>query len=456
MNVADLLAAAAYRRPAAEALISGAERLNYADYAASAAGFAAELHGAARIAVLMHNSADMAIALWAAWAAGAQVVPLNPLYTPAERGPILEDAAPDLIISDGPTAWTTPTARVSGRRWTGLTLEPVEAELASLQYTGGTTGRAKGVELTHAATLANIGQRDELLPIHAADRILSVAPLYHVYAIAMGLHLAAAGAATLVLMPHYERAALLDLLKRERISVFAGNPRLYAALLEGDGPGELDELRLCLSGSAALPESVLRRWESITGAPIAEGYGQTEAGPVLSYNPASGRRKPGTVGLPLPETQIEIAEDGEIRARGPQLMRGYRNRPEETAAALRDGWLYTGDTGAFDADGYLSILGRKKEMVIVSGFNVYPREVEDALGQHQSVHEAAVIGRPDPRTGEKLVAFIVPRAPVSIDEIRTHLAERLVRYKWPAEITLVDELPRTPVGKVDRGALAKQ
>ena len=225
-------------------------------------------------------------------------------------------------------------------------------------------------------------------------------------------------------------------------------------------------LRLCVSGSAPLPAEVLQRWEAATGVPICEGYGQTEAGPVLSYNSPHAERKPGSVGRTLPDTELQIVdletgvrvlpvgEAGEIRARGPQVMRGYRNRPEETAAALRDGWLYTGDIGELDTDGVLFIRGRRKEMVIVSGFNVYPREVEDVLHAHPDVHEAAVVGRPDARRGEALVAFVVTRGEaVDVAAVGVHLAERLTRYKLPSEIRVLDTLPRTAVGKIDKQRL---
>jgi long-chain acyl-CoA synthetase len=413
----------------------------------------------------MENSIDIVVAMFAAQAAGAQVVPLNPAYTPSELDPILRDADPAVVLR-GPQ---------DAMRWrddaTSLLADdllPDADSLAALQYTGGTTGRAKGVDLTHRATMVNIMQRNANLPTRPdAERILSVAPLYHVYAIHMGLHLAVHARGTLVIMQRYDPVALLRLLRDERISVFAGNPRLFAELLAQPGLSAIGGvLRLCVSGSAPLPAEVLQRWEAATGVPICEGYGQTEAGPVLSYNSPTRVRKPGSVGRALPDTELQIVdletgarvlppgEAGEIRARGPQIMRGYRNRPEETAAALRDGWLYTGDIGELDDDGVLFIRGRRKEMVIVSGFNVYPREVEDVLHAHPDVHEAAVVGRPDARRGEALVAFVVARdGDVDVAAVGAFLAERLTRYKLPSEIRVLSELPRTAVGKIDKQRL---
>ena len=465
-TVVHMLANTAARAPDAEALVCGTDRLNYRDFSRCVAGFARELiaRGArgGRVALLMENSLDIVVAMFAAQAAGAQVVPLNPAYTPSELEPILRDADPVMVLREVPnlTGWI-------GEATLGGDLLPDPDSLAALQYTGGTTGRAKGVELTHRATAVNIAQREAVLPTRPDDRVLSVAPLYHVYAINMGLHLAVHARGTLVIMRRYDPTELLRLLRDERISVFAGNPRLFAELLTQTGLLHIGKaLRLCVSGSAPLPAEVLQRWEAATGVPICEGYGQTEAGPVLSYNSPSAERIPGSVGRALPDTELQIVdletgmrvlptgEAGEIRARGPQIMRGYRNRPEETAAALRDGWLYTGDIGELDADGVLFIRGRRKEMVIVSGFNVYPREVEDVLHAHPAVHEAAVVGRPDARRGEALVAFVVARdAAVDVAAVGAFLAERLTRYKLPSEIRVVDALPRTAVGKIDKQQL---
>jgi len=470
-TVVHMLADATTRAPDAEAVVCGDVRLTYRELSRCVAGLARELltQGArgGRVALLMENSTDIVIAMFAAQAAGAQVVPLNPAYTAAELDPILRDADPVVVLRGAPgfARWRDDTACVL----TGDLLPDADT-LAALQYTGGTTGRAKGVDLTHRATAINIIQRDAVLPARPdAERVLSVAPLYHVYAINMGLHLAVHARGTLVIMPRYDPLTLLQQMRDERITVFAGNPRLYAELLMQPGLSAIGEtLRLCASGSAPLPADVLRRWEAATGVPICEGYGQTEAGPVLSFNAPSGVRKPGSVGRALPDTELQIVdldtgtrvlsadEAGEIRARGPQIMRGYRNRPEETAAALRDGWLYTGDIGELDHDGVLFIRGRRKEMVIVSGFNVYPREVEDVLHAHPDVHEAAVVGRPDARRGEALVAFIVARHDaVDVAAVEAHVAERLTRYKRPSEVRVLAALPRTPVGKLDKQRLAE-
>jgi long-chain acyl-CoA synthetase len=497
-TVVHMLAAAAEDAPDREALVCGTDRLSYAAYARCVAGFARELRslGAAgeRVAVVLPNSADVAVATFAVHAAGAQCAALNPGYTRHELSPILEDARPRIAVveaggpADDPAmlgaAGVRSVVRIGpgDRRLTawadgsgpgiGPDLLPDPGAPATLQYTGGTTGRSKGVELTHRAVSTNVSQREALLPaVPGGERVLSVAPLYHVYAVAMGLHLAAYARSTLVVMPRYRPDDLLRLLVDERITLFAGNPTLFIGLMASPAfaSARFPDLRLCFSGSAALPEETLRRWEAATGVPVCEGYGQTEAGPVLTYNPADGVRKPGTVGVPLPLTEVQVVdaetgtrvlppgEPGEIRARGPQLMTRYRGLPAETAAALRDGWLHTGDVGEFDADGYLTIRDRLKDMIVSGGFNVYPREVEEALHCHPAVLEAAVIGRPDAYRGEAAEAVVVLRegSVADADELLEHCRGRLARYKVPASVRFAGRLPRTPVGKIDKVALRR-
>jgi len=300
------------------------------------------------------------------------------------------------------------------------------------------------------------------------ERCLCVMPLFHCYASHMNLHAMAYHRGTLVILPRYHPAEVLDAFGNERITLFGGSPTLFTGLMgfEGFDRADFSHLHLSSSGAAPLPAELLKRWEARTGTPIVEGFGQTEAGPVIAFNPASGVRKPGSVGLPIADTEIQIVDietgarplpagaKGEIRLRGPQLMSGYRNRPEETAAALRDGWLYTGDVGEFDADGYLYITGRRKEMIIVSGYNVFPREVEEILYQHPAVADVAVVGRPDDYRGELPVAFVATRAPVSAAQLHDWCLARMARYKVPAEFRLLEALPKTAVGKLDKLRMA--
>ena len=454
-TVVHLLADTASRFPEREALVLGEERLSYRDYLACVAGFARELAARGvrgeRVAMLLPNGIDICVATFAVHAAGAQLVPLNPAYTTRELEAILADAEPAVLLYDAAkSALIEPLAQRlrirhaiaieagAGRlsRWKGekpALAEPLPSpdDLAFVQYTGGTTGRSKGVILTHRAVATNISQREGLLPTrhknqdadkNAGERILCVMPLFHTYALAMGLHLAAYCGGTLVVLPRFHPQEVLHALVSERITIFPGSPTIFTGLMGHEDFAKTDFSRMhtCYSGSAPLPEQTLARWEQAVGCAIYEGYGQTEAGPVLTYN-AQGLRKPGSVGVPLSGTEVQIVdtetgtrvlgvgERGEIRARGPQIMSGYRNLSQETSQALRHGWLYTGDIGEFDEDGFLFIRDRKKDMVIVGGYNVYPREVEDVLFMHPAVQDAAAVGAPDAYRGEVVKAFVVLR-----------------------------------------------
>lgn len=496
-TVVHMLAGAARKRPDHPALVCGDKQLTYGAYYQSVTSLALELAAAGigagdRVALLMGNSADIAIAMFAVQAAGAQVVPLNPAYTAAELGPVLVDADVALLIHDAglepifadvlPDATATlcigdgardlmVTDRL-GATDPGLPdlVLPDPDILSTLQYTGGTTGVAKGVNLSHKAVATNIAQREALLPTGPDERILAITPLFHVYAVSMGLYLAANCAGTLYIMPKFTAAGVLRDIEQHRITFLSASPTIFQALLrdEGFARADLSSLRVCSSGSAALTEDVLHRWEEATGCPVCEGYGQTEAGPVLTYNPLHGRRFAGTVGIAAPHTDISIVDvetgeielpagaEGEIRARGPQIMQGYRNQPDETAQALRYGWLYTGDIGRISEAGQLTICDRKKDMVVTSGYNVFPREIEEVLFAMPAIDDAAVVGVADSYRGEMLCAFVVTRkADLTDADIRAHLSTRLAKYKWPRDIYFVTELPKTIVGKTDKKALRK-
>jgi long-chain acyl-CoA synthetase len=273
-------------------------------------------------------------------------------------------------------------------------------------------------------------------------------------------------------MPRYSPQGVLDSIENERITRLPAGPTVFIGLLNDErfAATDFSSLRSAYSGSAPLPEETLRRWQERTGSPILEGYGQTEAGPVLTYIRDGGQLKVGSSGPALPLTELEIVdvengnkplgvgELGEIRARGPQIMSGYRNRPEATAEALRDGWLYTGDIGELDADGYVYIRDRKKDMAIVGGYNVYPREVDEVLFAHPDVKEAATAGVPDAYYGEAIRAYVVlkPEAQATVDDLIAHCRVNLARYKVPSRIDIIDALPRTTIGKIDRVALRKE
>lgn len=464
-----ILARAVAARPEAVALVAGDMRLTYADYARAVTGLAARLDCAGRpVAILLRNGIEICVAGFAVQAAGGIAAALNPDYTPRELGPMLADADPavvivhaDLVERVREAGYAGPLLVIDGMldalvvAGTTALPAPDPGALAVLQFTGGSTGRAKGVLLTGGAVAANVAQREAVLPtIWGDERIVCIMPLFHSFAAAMCLHLAANAAGCLHILPRYRPDWLVDCIATHTITRLPAGPTVFNGLLGFDGlrRDRLASLRCAYSGSAPLSVATLERWEAATGVPIYEGYGQSEAGPVLTYQgPATGRR-PGTVGPPLPGTTIEIVggTTGEIRARGPQIMQGYLNDAAATAEALQDGWLHTGDIGHFDAAGHLVIDDRKKDMAIVGGYNVYPREIDEVLAACPGVVEAAAVAVPDAYRGEIIRAFVVG---ADIAAVEAHCAANLVRYKQPARIEIVAALPRTAVGKVDKPAL---
>lgn len=346
-------------------------------------------------------------------------------------------------------------------------------DLALLQYTGGTTGVSKGAMLTHRNLVANTLQTYEWIRgfSDGEHRVLAALPFFHVYGLTAALNLGVAAGATLILMPRFQAGELLKLVQRYRPTLFPGAPTMYVAVNNHPDVRKYDlrSIRACISGAAPLPVEVQNRFEALTGARLVEGYGLTEASPVTHANPLQGRRVVGSVGVPFPDTDVRIVnpetgeevptgEVGELCVRGPQVMQGYWNRPEETARVLRDGWLHTGDVARMDADGYCYIVDRLKEVIIAGGYNVYPREVEEVLYEHPAIVEAAVIGVPHEYRGETVKAFVVPRpgASLSEQEVIEYCRTRLARYKVPTAVEFRESLPKSMAGKVLRRVLREE
>ncbi len=469
-----MLDRAAARWPDRTALVCEDDLLTYAAYHDRVMHLASRLvvHGVAgqRVAILLRNGIDIALALFAVQAAGAATAALNPDYTPGELAPILAQTSPVLAIThadlrpmlaplvsaDCPVVTVTELFEAGAGNAALPELDP--AQMAVLQFTGGTTGTPKGAMLSHRAVATNVVQREAVLPTQpGAERIICMMPLYHSFAAAMCLHLATYNGGALHILPRYRPDWLLDTIARERITRLPAGPTVFNSLLGFDGLSreKVASLVCAYSGSAPLPHDTLARWEAATGVPIYEGYGQSEAGPVLTYHGPGMTLKQGSVGPALPLTQLRIDGGGplgEVLARGPQIMDGYLGRAEETAATLGDGWLHTGDIGRIDEDGYLFIEDRKKDMAIVGGYNVYPREVDEVLMQHPAVREAGAVGVPDSYRGEVIWAFVAGDA-LTTPEVMDHCAARLARYKRPARLVVLDALPRTSVGKIDKQAL---
>lgn len=348
--------------------------------------------------------------------------------------------------------------------------QPAREDVAILQYTGGTTGVSKGAMLSHANVVDNVQQAGVLFSTYdfreGEETLLLPLPLYHIYAFNACLGMIARGARTCLVANPRDLPALVGEFARERPTGFAGLNTLFVALCNNEQFRALDfsALKLTMSGGMALTMDAAKRWKEVTGVDIVEGYGMTETSPVISLNPVHANRL-GTIGLPVPSTEVRIVDDagneveagqpGELVVRGPQVMLGYWNRPDETAKVMSDGgWLHTGDVAIVTAEGYLKIVDRKKDMIVVSGFNVYPNEIEDVVVAHPDVLECAAVGIADPRTGEAVRVFVVPRNPsLTEQQLREYCRQNLTGYKMPRDFVFRDELPKSNVGKILRREL---
>lgn len=348
-------------------------------------------------------------------------------------------------------------------------------DTAVLLYTGGTTGVPKAAEITHKNLVANTLQCYEWLQgLRKGQEVwLTALPLYHSYAMTTCMNLCMYIAGAMVLIPNpRELVSVLKGIDLHKPSLFPGVPTMYTAINNFPDLAKynLKSVKACISGAAGLPVEVQTKFQNLTGARLVEGYGLSEATPVLTANPVFGENRIGTIGVPWPDTECKtmdietgekemgVGEPGELCARGPQVMKGYWNKPEETAQTLRNGWLHTGDIAVMDKDGYFQIVDRKKDMIIVGGFNVYPREVEEVLYQHPKVLEAAVAGVPDPKAGERVKAYIVlkPGQTATVEEIMEFCKERMTGYKRPSAVEFRDSLPKTMVGKILRRQLVEE
>lgn len=490
-SVVHLLADAARDHPTSPAVRFEDARVDYATYAGLVGAFARELASTVRprdrVVLLMQNSLDLAVATFAAHALRAQVCALNPAYGPRELSHMLADADPVLVLVDDSVradvasllpAGSRAEVRRAGDGKQVMRLRdrlaplpddlPTHDDLATLQYTGGTTGRSKGVDIAHRQLATNVAQRDAWLPSrHGEEVMLCPMPLFHVSAVAMCLHLCVHAAGELVILRRYAVGAVLDALVAGDVTLMSAAPAIYHDLLAQPRLAEVSgkRLRACYSGAAPLPVQTLERFEAITGCPIFEGYGMSEAGPCMTYNPVDRKRQPGSVGLPVPGSDIEVVgpsghvmpdgQIGEIRVRGPHVMHGYRNLPELTAEVLKDGWLSTGDLGMFDEFGYLTVRGRHHDVINVGGLKVYPVEIEQVLRERPEVSEAAAFAVDDERLGQIVHAWVAPARDMACDpeKLRAHCAAHLAPYKTPRAIGVVDSLPRTSVGKLARDRL---
>ncbi|GAA0580469.1 long-chain fatty acid--CoA ligase [Craurococcus roseus] len=446
------------------------------------------------VALLLPNSIEFRVAFFAALKALAAPALLNPLYPGPQLEPLLRDAAPRAVVCSPAThelvlalaaSLGIPGVVCLGRDTTvaELAAEPEApplgrraaepGDVAALLFSGGTTGVPKAVEHTHGRLVVATRCMEYCWPTRASGEVwLPVAPFTHIYGFLQGVLCPVSARAETVVPERFKPEHVVELMAGHRVTVFGGGPpAIYAGVLSAPNlaGADLSALRVCPAGGAPMPVELLERWRRATGREIHEGYGMTEIAPISGTNGLTGVR-PGSVGKAVPCNEVQVVdletgarvlplgERGEVRVRGPHMMAGYRGRPEETAQAIRGGFVYTGDIGHLDADGFLFITDRKKDVVLVKGFNVFPREVEEAIYAHPKVAAAGVVGAPDPRTGgERLVAYVVPRADEALSEaeIAAHCAERLVGYKVPDDIRVVEALPMTGAQKLDRMALRR-
>ncbi|RAP28492.1 long-chain-fatty-acid--CoA ligase [Candidatus Marinamargulisbacteria bacterium SCGC AG-343-D04] len=473
-----------------------------------------------RLALMMPNLLQYPIALFGAMRAGITIVNVNPLYTPRELTHQLNDSGTtaivilenfahtlDACIQNTPIKHVITTEigdlfpnpkrfivnsvvkyikkMVPAHNLTGTTcfnkvlkkgkrrlFHPVTLnthDIAFLQYTGGTTGVSKGAALTHRNMLANMQQADAWTSFEPGkETIVTALPLYHIFALtANGLIMMRNGGCNLLITNPRDIPLFIKTLMKQKFTAITGVNTLFNALMNHPSFSKIDfsSLKLSLGGGMAVQQDVAKRWKELTGCVLAEAYGLTEASPAVCINPLDGRDFNGSIGLPLPSTEVKVLDDngnecplnkeGDLHVKGPQVMKEYWQRPKETKEILsNDGWLNTGDMAKIDENGYVYIVSRKKDMIIVSGFNVYPNEIEDVTALHEGVLECAAIGIPDEKSGERIKLFIVKKDPsLTRDIILEHCKQNLVDYKCPKEIEFRDELPKTNVGKILHRAL---
>jgi long-chain acyl-CoA synthetase len=481
-NLADLVRRASAGSPAKAALVTAARTLSWAELDEEvdrvAGGLLARgLARGDRVGILLPNSIEFAVSYFALLRAGLVAVPLNISYTATEVDYQLQDSGARLVITEeglAATVLSADTLLIGSPEWDGLGAGPeydgetstADEDLAVLLYTSGTTGRPKGAMLSHRALLANVEQLGRIDPpvVAADDVVLLVLPLFHVYGLNAGLGMTAAAGATGVLAERFDPVDTLTLVRERNVTNIIGAPPMYVAWsMLPDLRDSLSNVRLAVSGAAPLPADVLSTLVESTGHEVYEGYGLTETAPVLTTTLCSPAAKPGSIGRPIPGVELRLADEtgddvddddpGEIVVRGRNLFSGYW--PDGDGGPDTSGWFHTGDVAYADPDGDLFLVDRIRELILVSGFNVYPREVEDAIATHPDVAEVAVIGVPHPYTGETVRALVVPRPGAQLDpaSVIEHAAVRLARFKCPTSVEIVDQLPHSATGKVAKGKL---
>lgn len=488
-NLATNLTTTAAERPDHTAITIDGLNVSYAQLHAMAAKVAGSLREAGiapgdRVAIILPNVPAFPVTFFGILLAGGVVVPMNPLLKSGEIDYFFTDSGakiafvwPEFVgeATKGAERSGTrivecgPAGPVEGLLEGGAAItEPVERaddDDAIILYTSGTTGRPKGAELTHRNVHLNaLRSATVIQEIRPDDVVMGCLPLFHVFGLVVGLNASVIAGSTLALIPRFDPAKAIEVIGKERVSVMQGVPTMYAAILNHPEADNLDasSLRTCVSGGSAMPLEVMRGFESKFATMILEGYGLSETSPVASFNMIDKERKPGTIGTAIPGcemrcvdlegNEVPVGEVGEIAIRGDNVMKGYWNKPEATAEAIPDGWFRTGDLATMDADGYFTIVDRKKDMILRGGMNVYPREVEEVIYTHPDVLEVAVVAIPDELMGENVGAAVALRegSTATPEDIIAFTKERIAAYKYPRQVWVVQELPKGPTGKILR------
>lgn len=444
---------------------------------------AAGLEPGDRVSLILPNVPAFPVLFYGTLLAGGTVVPMNPLLKAQEIEYFYSDSGAKFSFAWGDFLGEAQ----AGSEGTGTKViasgpigpseedlpagEPIATPIerdgndtAVILYTSGTTGRPKGAELTHDNLDLNaMRSAQDIIQISADDVIMGCLPLFHVFGLTCGLNAAVRQGATLTLVPRFEPGKALEVIARDKVTIFEGVPTMYGAMLHHPTVKDTDtsSLRTCVSGGSSLPGETLREFEETFKVSLLEGYGLSETSPVASFNMLDRPTKPGTIGRAIPGCEMKLLDDdgndvgpgegvGEIVIRGDNLMKGYWNKPEATADAIRDGWFHTGDIASVDEDGYYTIVDRKKDLIIRGGMNIYPREVEEVLYTHPDVLECAVVGVPHAELGEDVGAAVSLREGASgdLEEIKQYVKDRIAAYKYPRTVWVLDELPKGPTGKI--------
>jgi long-chain acyl-CoA synthetase len=485
MNLSDLMTTSSGRHPDHTAIRQGDHALTYLALERASALVAGLLqdHGVRpgdRVGVMLPNVAHFPVCYYGALRAGAAIVPMNVLLKEREVAYYLEDSGAKLLLAwEGMLDAAQAGADKAGAKVLEVDFEGFVQRLgaatprheiadrggedtAVLLYTSGTTGSPKGAELTHDNLRSNAETSASLYDGGPEDVMLGALPLFHAFGQTCAMNVSVITGACLSLIPRFDPRKALEMFERDKVTIFLAVPTMYGAMLHAPDRDKHDtsSLRVCVSGGSAMPVELLKGFEDAFGCDILEGYGLSETSPTASFNQLGQERKPGSIGTPVPGVEMKLLDEdgnevadgevGEIVIKGPNVMKGYWNKPDATEEAIVDGWFHSGDLAKRDEDGYYFIVDRKKELIVRGGYNVYPREIEEVLYEHPAVREAAVIGIPDDQMGEEVGAAIALKEgeEASEDDIRAFVREQVAGYKYPRKVWFVDELPKGPTGKM--------